>query len=402
MSTFEIDYISNIIKKDGVEIDPKTINLEDEYGSTWLHQQKVIKSKQGRPSGEYYRALNFFEIKQIQKEVKPVIISVGGDNTNLPKEKNSKAKKPTAPAHPFLDYTPQHSYLFKIIDDVAHLWVDDVEFNITEESVLGIDPMELYFGVLPAVVEFVYPFMDIEKFKKIPPIFTKKWLPKIYTDGTRSTIGHTTISLLILILFYKRVVRSEFVYKCGIDFFLSPSKDIAHCFRNHTDNSRLYILQNSANNFKSHGYDGTYTDGSYVFYSLSEVRPIINADRSARHSPEAFRIIKLDNNNCCSLCGELESDTVILQQGHVENHKPLTAPGNCQPQCESCNQTNRDNMTIKDYINNLGKRRLAYFVQANYVRSVYTPEEFLAQQKKDFAKSFPDYKIDEVKETHDN
>jgi hypothetical protein len=400
MSTFEIDYISNIIKKDGVEIDPKTINLEDEYGSTWLHQQKVIKSKQGRPSGEYYRALNFFEIKQIQKEVKPETLSVNEVKTSLPK--TPKAKKPTIDTRPCVEYTPQHSYLFKIVDDVAHLWVDDVEFNITEETVLNIDPMELYFGILPAVVDHVHTFMDKEKFLEIPPIFAKRWGPKIFTDGTRSTIGHSTISFLILILFFKRVVRSEFVYRTGITFFLSPSKDIAHCYRSHTDKTLFYILQNSANTFKSHGYTGTYTDGSYVLYSLTDPRPVVIADRSAKISEENFKIIKAAYNFCCALCGNLESDAVKLEQGHIDPHFPLSAPGNCAPHCSSCNQTNKNNMSIREFVNPLGKRKLAYFAQHVYIKSLYTPEEFLAQQKKDFAKIFPDYKIDEVKETHDN
>lgn len=394
MGKINVDFGNNTLTKDSVIVDPSTIIISNEKNTIWCVGDRVIKSgERGRPSGDYYRALSYFKIQNKEKVAPVALLSAIVNNTKVVSPKTPKTPKTVKIEHKVVEYTPTHSYRFEIVIDVAHLYIDNVELAITEDSILKIDPFELYFGVLPAVVNFVHPFLTEEKFISVPPIFRKARVPAIYSDGTRSTIGNTTISLLMLILFYKRVCRSEFVQLCGKTFYLQHSNDTAHCFRNHTDNSLLYILQNSKNNFVSHGYEDIYTDGSYIFYSLNDPRPVDIADRSQKISEADFNIIKLEYANCCALCGNPESDTIKLEQGHIDSHFPLNAPGNCAPHCDSCNQTNKNNMTIKEFVNPLKKRKLAYFTQHTYVKSLFSVEEFFKIQKKDIEKVYVGYTI---------
>ncbi|KAA6405319.1 hypothetical protein [Candidatus Tokpelaia sp.] len=83
-------------------------------------------------------------------------------------------------------------------------------------------------------------------------------------------------------------------------------------------------------------------------YQLEELYPAFIGDRRAGYAGD-FAALKKHYDYCCATCGSKEGQphryrrgvTVQLQQGHMDNSKPL-APGNIIPQCQICNRADRD------------------------------------------------------------
>lgn len=88
--------------------------------------------------------------------------------------------------------------------------------------------------------------------------------------------------------------------------------------------------------------------GEYQLYTLEQAYPSFKNDHRYTQT-EDWEEIKLFYGNRCATCGSQENQPnhhwretkTKLQQGHMNPKKPLVA-GNIIPQCQKCNQADRD------------------------------------------------------------
>ena len=267
-----------------------------------------------------------------------------------------------------LKYTPKNKYEFFIFNDRTELHINGSLFVLDEKSLMDLDLFEFIYGVFPAVVSAFKPY--IKDFIKVPKIFKypEKYKPCVHESGNKILMTYGSFSFIHLLLFYKKVITQESIVKYMAKY--TESNDPCQMYRHF---NKFFVLQSDNNEFKSYGYDGNYTSGSYVLWSITEPKPfnIVNRDILDEN---VWNNIKIKHDYKCQLCGSIEgqphmlnpSSATKLEKGHVQPHLPLSET-NCVPHCHICNKQIKNDY----YLENNDNGQPILFINYGYMKSKY-------------------------------
>lgn len=161
--------------------------------------------------------------------------------------------------------------------------------------------------------------------------------------------GNYTMDALVLIYLAKDYPHTRVVSKAELTRFIQ----IFHPEHNDTQQARhlsaqrgWYILSGTRGDYAS----ANIPEGHYQLKSLTESYPGFTAERrDCLISSDDFEALKAQYDHRCATCGSREGEAhrywkntkTKLQRGHMNPHKALKA-GNIIPQCEKCNQADRN------------------------------------------------------------
>lgn len=170
---------------------------------------------------------------------------------------------------------------------------------------------------------------------------------KFLKDKNVKNIRYGTCKSYQLICLYSE--QGNFVHKDAISDFVFKHCDVAGKDQQvrHLNTQMGWYVTNKGQEVNN----VTTPSGYHMLVSLREAAPgFVNrtTKRTNILSSNTFSELKKAYNNKCVCCGieegkidERTSKKVKLQQGHKDPNRSLSID-NCIPQCEYCNQTNKD------------------------------------------------------------
>jgi len=164
-------------------------------------------------------------------------------------------------------------------------------------------------------------------------------LPKL-----RNKAGQWTRDALVLVKLTEGYPNTKPISKTDLTAFMK----LYYPGTNDVQQARHLAAQKGFNILSGTRGNKEIAANHYWLKNLEEPYPAFISDRRAGYAGD-FTALKKYYDYCCATCGSKEGKphrlrggvTVQLQQGHMDNGKPLGA-GNIIPQCQICNRADRD------------------------------------------------------------